>query len=91
MRLGHHNATLAASLERADHVFLYAPPDMGDALTAALEPLADRLTIASDYDALVQTMAPTLEPGDIVVFMSNGGFGGARQTLTALLKRLLSE
>jgi hypothetical protein len=36
-------------------------------------------------------MAPALETGDIVVFMSNGGFGGARQTLTALLKRLLSE
>ncbi len=91
MRLGHHNETLAASLERADRVFLYAPPDMGDALTAALEPLGERLTLAGDYDELVQTMAPVLDAGDIVVFMSNGGFGGARQTLTALLKRLLSE
>ena len=91
MRLGHHNATLAESLERADRVFLYAPPDMGSELTSALEPLGERLSTSADYDDLVQTMAPTLEPGDIVVFMSNGGFGGARQTLTALLKRLLSE
>ena len=91
MRLGHHNATLAESLERADRVFLYAPPDVGSELTSALEPLGERLSTSADYDDLVQTMAPTLEPGDIVVFMSNGGFGGARQTLTALLKRLLSE
>ena len=91
MRLGHHNATLAESLERADKAFVYAPPDMSDALAAALEPLGERLTMASDYDSLVQIMAPTLESGDIVVFMSNGGFGGARQTLTAFLKRLLSE
>ena len=64
---------------------------LDDALTAALEPLGEKLSMAADYDDLVQTMAPTLEAGDIVVFMSNGGFGGARQTLTALLKRLRSE
>jgi len=26
--------------------------------------------------------------GDQVIFMSNGGFGGARQTLTAVLQRI---
>ncbi len=91
MRLGHHNATLAESLQRADRVFLYAPPEMGSTLAEALEPLGERLTMATDYDELVQAMAPEVEPGDSVVFMSNGGFGGARQTFTALLKRLLSE
>ena len=91
MRLGHHNETLAASLHRADRVFLYAPEDMASSLDIALEPLGERLTMATDYDELVQTMASEVEPGDIVVFMSNGGFGGARQTFTAVLKRLLSE
>ena len=91
MKLGHHDATLAASLELADRVFLYAPPDLGDSLEAALEPLGDKLGVEADYDQLVNRMAPELETGDTVVFMSNGGFGGARQTLTALLKRLRSE
>jgi len=91
MRLGHHNASLSESLEGADKVFVYVPPDMSESLAAALAPLGDRVVFKSDYDALVQAMAPALKSGDIVVFMSNGGFGGARQTLTALLKRLRSE
>ena len=91
MKLGHHNATLADSLELADRVYLYTPSDMGDALREALAPLGDRLVLEGDYDQLVNRLAPELEAGDTVVFMSNGGFGGARQTLTALLKRLRSE
>jgi UDP-N-acetylmuramate: L-alanyl-gamma-D-glutamyl-meso-diaminopimelate ligase len=91
MRLGHHNASLSESLEGADKVFVYVPPDMSESLAAALAPLGDRVVFKSDYDGLVQAMAPSLKSGDIVVFMSNGGFGGARQTLTALLKRLRSE
>ncbi len=91
MKLGHHNATLADSLELADRVFVYTPDDMGESLAKAFAPLGDRVRLEADYDQLVNRLAPELAAGDTVVFMSNGGFGGARQTLTALLKRLRSE
>ena len=51
----------------------------------ALEPLAD-LRLVSDYDELVSVLKGELKAGDQVVFMSNGGFGGARQKLTLELK-----
>ena len=38
-----------------------------------------------DYDALISGIASKLQPGDQLVFMSNGGFGAVRQKLTAAL------
>jgi UDP-N-acetylmuramate-alanine ligase len=40
-----------------------------------------------DYDKLVTDMSGKVLSGDQVIFMSNGGFGSARQTLTAVLQR----
>jgi UDP-N-acetylmuramate-alanine ligase len=40
-----------------------------------------------DYDQLVNDLSKKVLGGDQVIFMSNGGFGAARQTLTALLQR----
>jgi len=45
----------------------------------------------NDYDMLVNDMSTRVLAGDQVVFMSNGGFGGARQTLTAVLQRTRSN
>ena len=56
-------------------------------LDAALEPLADRLKLFDDYDKLVSDMSAKVLSGDQVIFMSNGSFGSARQTLTAVLQR----
>ncbi len=56
----------------------------------ALAHLGKQLNVFEDYDQLVADMSQKLLSGDQVVFMSNGGFGGARQTLTALLQRMRS-
>ena len=85
--MGIHNETLADSLAAADHIWMYRPPDMGDALVESLAPLGKKLSLHSDYDDLVSSMSRKVQGGDQVVFMSNGGFGSARQTLTALLQR----
>ncbi len=87
MKLGVHNAELAEALSGADLIFMYRPDDMGDAFDAALKPLAKKLTVLDDYDQLASDMSTRVLSGDQVVFMSNGGFGGARQTLTAVLQR----
>ena len=87
MRLGVHNETLAASLDEADIVWMYRPPDMGSEFENSLAPLGDRLRLFDDYDKLVSDMSGKVLSGDQVIFMSNGGFGSSRQTLTAVLQR----
>jgi len=87
MKLGVHNETLAASLDEADIVWMYRPSDMDSNFESSLAPLGDRLRLFSDYDRLVSDMSSKVLSGDQVIFMSNGGFGSARQTLTAVLQR----
>jgi UDP-N-acetylmuramate: L-alanyl-gamma-D-glutamyl-meso-diaminopimelate ligase len=87
MKLGAHNDTLAVSLEEADGVWMYRPSDMDDEFESSLAPLGDRLRLFGDYDKLVSDMSGKVLSGDQVIFMSNGGFGSARQTLTAVLQR----
>ena len=91
MKLGVHNETLAASLEQADLVWMYRPEGMGSGFESALAPLGDRLRLFGDYDKLVSDMSAKVLSGDQVIFMSNGGFGRARQTLTAVLQRTRSS
>ncbi len=87
MKLGVHNDTLANSLKDADLVWMFRPDDMGEQFDASLESLGDKLSLHKDYDQLVNDMSRKVLGGDQVIFMSNGGFGSARQTLTALLQR----
>ena len=87
MKLGVHNDALAESLSDADLVWLYRPEHMSGDFDAALSPLGAKLRVFRDYDQLVTDMSTRVLSGDQVVFMSNGGFGSARQTLTALLQR----
>jgi len=87
MKLGVHNDALASSLKDADLIWMYRPDDMGDGFDASLEALSPKLSLHRDYDDLVSDMSKKVLSGDQVIFMSNGGFGSARQTLTALLQR----
>lgn len=86
MKLGVHNEALAASLDGASLVCVYRPKELGAEFDDCLSPLGDRLHLHSDYDELVAGLAAELQPGDQVIFMSNGGFGSARQNLTGALQ-----
>ena len=87
MKMGVHNATLAAALEGADYVAVFRPADFDDEFDRVLEQLGRKLQLFADYDDLVASLRLELKAGDLVVFMSNGGFGAARQKLTMELKR----
>ena len=91
MKLGVHNAELADSLAAADVIWMYRPEGMDNDFENSLATLGDKLRMFSDYDKLVTDMSTKLASGDQVVFMSNGGFGSARQTLTAVLQRTRSR
>ncbi len=86
MKLGVHNDTLAASLEDANLICMYRPSDFAKEFDDCLSSLGDRLHLHSDYGELVADLAAEVQPGDQVVFMSNGEFGSARQNLTGALR-----
>lgn len=81
MRMGVHKASLAQALADADRSFVYRSPDIEWDLTAALRPLGEAVEIDADIDALVTRIVAAAEPGDRVVVMSNGGFGGIHDKL----------
>lgn len=76
MRMGVHRDSLAGSLAGADEVWLYTPADLGWDATPILDELRGRGHGRGDVDALARDLAQTLRPGDHVLIMSNGGFGG---------------
>jgi UDP-N-acetylmuramate: L-alanyl-gamma-D-glutamyl-meso-diaminopimelate ligase len=81
MRLGVHAGALASSLAAADLVQVYAPADLDWDATAALAPLGDRLRVAPAVEQIVAEVGADARPGDHVLVMSNGGFGGIHQRL----------
>ena len=87
MKLGVHKDSLADSLDGADLMFIFRPEDMDLEFDAGLASLGNRLTICTNYDDLVSGLAGKLLAGDQLVFMSNGGFGAARQKLTMELQK----
>jgi len=84
MKLGTMKAQLPASLAAADRVYCYAA-NLGWDAAAALSPLGVRVEVATDLDALVDAIVREARPGDHVVIMSNGGFGGIHDKLLARL------
>lgn len=87
MKLGVFNNVLADALDGADLIAVYRPAEFPDEFDASLTALGKRLHLYADYDALVSGLCEKLLAGDQLVFMSNGGFGAARQKLTAALQR----
>ncbi|CAB3777412.1 UDP-N-acetylmuramate--L-alanyl-gamma-D-glutamyl-meso-2,6-diaminoheptandioate ligase [Pararobbsia alpina] len=89
MKLGVMKAQLPDSLRGADLVFGYGAPAGCDALgwdlAEALAPLGDTAHAFGDIDALVAAVARSARPGDHVLVMSNGGFGGVHDRLLKAL------
>ncbi|WP_024328210.1 UDP-N-acetylmuramate:L-alanyl-gamma-D-glutamyl-meso-diaminopimelate ligase [Thioalkalivibrio sp. ALR17-21] len=86
MRMGVHAGALGDALDRADGVHLYRPPDLDWAIGPLRTRLEERLTVAPSVDELLQGLLDGLRPGDTLVIMSNGGFGGLHQRLIDRLR-----
>lgn len=85
MRMGEHKAKLAGSLADADQVWLYQPEGLGWELSDVVKELGDRGRLAGDIQQLVPEVVAAIKPGDHVLIMSNGGFGGIHDKLLAAL------
>jgi UDP-N-acetylmuramate: L-alanyl-gamma-D-glutamyl-meso-diaminopimelate ligase len=75
MKLGTMTAQLPWSLEQADLAFCHAGGLDWDA-RAALAPMGERAQVAGDIDTLLAQVLAAARPGDHLLCMSNGGFGG---------------
>ena len=85
MRMGEHRGRLAQVTADADKVYWFQPSDMDWSLDDVLAASPVAAVVASDIDELVQAVVADAQPGDSVVVMSNGGFGGIHGKLLAAL------
>jgi|EP01034_Spumella_vulgaris_P032103 UDP-N-acetylmuramate: L-alanyl-gamma-D-glutamyl-meso-diaminopimelate ligase len=88
MKLGAMKDALPGSLAEADLVFGFgSEKSLGWSLGAALAPMGEVASAYDDIDVMVQAIVAQAQPGDHVVVMSNGGFGGVHQKLLEALAR----
>lgn len=80
MRLGVHNETLAASLNKADRAIIYQPRDLSWDLES-LHMNANNIDICRSLDDIIEKLKQEARSGGHFVFMSNGSFGGIYQRI----------
>jgi UDP-N-acetylmuramate: L-alanyl-gamma-D-glutamyl-meso-diaminopimelate ligase len=85
MKLGMMKDALPGSLRDADLVFCYAG-NLGWDAHGALSPLGSKAVVEDQLDALIGKIAAAARPGDHILVMSNGGFGGIHEKLLKILQ-----
>jgi len=86
MKLGTMKALLPWSLESADLAFCHSAGLGWDAF-GALAQMGDRVMVSDQLDDLVAAITRAARPGDHIVCMSNGGFGGVHAKLLQSLQQ----
>ncbi|MGA1315312.1 MAG: UDP-N-acetylmuramate:L-alanyl-gamma-D-glutamyl-meso-diaminopimelate ligase [Rubrivivax sp.] len=86
MKLGAMKAQLPWALEEADLSFCLQGP-YGWSAREALAPMGEQAVVADTVEALVGQIVAHARPGDHVLCMSNGGFGGIHDKLLAALQQ----
>jgi UDP-N-acetylmuramate: L-alanyl-gamma-D-glutamyl-meso-diaminopimelate ligase len=90
MKLGVHRDGLKQSLEAADAAWVFEPDDLPWSLGDVLAGLPV-LSIQTDVVEIAAAVAAYARPGDELVVMSNGGFGGIHQLICTQLEALAAE
>ncbi|MCB5185954.1 UDP-N-acetylmuramate:L-alanyl-gamma-D-glutamyl-meso-diaminopimelate ligase [Methylobacillus gramineus] len=84
MKLGVMKNALPDSLHQADQVFCYGA-NLGWDAAQALQPIQHKATTFDDLSVLVEAIVAETQPGDHILVMSNGGFGGIHEKLLTRL------
>jgi len=95
MKLGVMKAQLPNSLQEADKIFAYGAnsgkESLGWDLEEVLLPLnamePDKAKAFDELDVLIAAVAKEAKPGDHILVMSNGGFGGVHQKILQAIGR----
>jgi UDP-N-acetylmuramate: L-alanyl-gamma-D-glutamyl-meso-diaminopimelate ligase len=86
MKLGVMKDALPGSLKDADLVFCYSGNLDWDA-HSALTPLGGKAIVEEDLGAMISKIVAAAQPGDHILVMSNGGFGGIHEKLLIQLRK----
>jgi UDP-N-acetylmuramate: L-alanyl-gamma-D-glutamyl-meso-diaminopimelate ligase len=87
MRMGEHREQLAASTALADRVYWFQPAGMNWSLDSVVEHSKAPAQLVENIDELARQVALEAMPGDQIVIMSNGSFGGIHQKLLDQLNK----
>ena len=90
MKMGVWKDSLADSLAPADQVFCYNA-HLGWDARDALGPLGKKAQVYNDLDQLTAAITTTAQPGDHVLVMSNGAFGGLHDRLLVAMDRVAAS
>jgi UDP-N-acetylmuramate: L-alanyl-gamma-D-glutamyl-meso-diaminopimelate ligase len=90
MKMGVWKDSLANSLAPADQVFCYNA-NLGWDAREAMVPLGTRAAAYDDLDQLIAAITDTAQPGDHVLVMSNGAFGGFHERLLKALHSKVTD
>jgi len=86
MRAGVHIEELGPALMSADRVWLMAGEGIDWDPKVTLAPLEGRGRVVTRSEDLLTQMLDSVQPGDHVIFMSNGGFDSAPARFCQSLK-----
>lgn len=90
MKLGVSKDEIAPALGRADEVFIFQPEHLPWLVSDIVEACVQPAHWSGDLDLLVEMLAKTAKPNDVILIMSNGGFGGIHQKIIDRLNKEMS-
>ena len=84
MKLGEMKDNLLKSLKEADIIFCFSKNLSWDPKILFKE--ISNATVMTDIEELARKISISCQPGDNIIFMSNGGFSGLQNKVARLLK-----
>lgn len=81
MKLGISKDEIAPSLGRADEVFIYQPEQLPWLVSDIVDQCIQPAHWSGDLDLLADMITKEIRPNDVILVMSNGGFGGIHQKI----------
>jgi len=87
MRMGVHRDALADSMQSADSIWLLQPEDMDWSLREEMKTSKVPVAILDSVESITTAVGEHARPGDHVLVMSNGAFGGIHERLLGTLQQ----
>lgn len=81
MKMGIHQQELVDAWQIADHTLVFEPPGLNWSLRDITAASSSPASCYHDIDDIVKQACELTQPGDHILVMSNGGFGGIHQRL----------
>jgi len=85
MRMGVHKQQLAASLQQADEIIMFQPVEVDWDMQSVVDEAGSSAQLLRSVDGIVELLAEQVRPGDHVLVMSNGAFGGIHEKILKAL------